>query len=503
MAKRNNKQRKHKASKSGKNRTPISGHKRVGSQLLPPFAALMGGKIQLSSWMNDRLPEMLWAALIHAAVERDYALGQFRRILNFIAKHEKKVELHDLMHTGIAKLEPQLRRETIQFIVEPPEAAAALATLKLFENLPARDDWDSALPNIEPNVGLLMDAVGSTLWHQSQEATDCRWLRVMAQVMAGRFHLPADFGDEWIKYPNEGDQRSVRPSIRAAEIAQNPFEPPDLTWPRAFWEEAWAHTPCIEFVKRPTPIQIDETITRQSISNIIAVLETHWKQTHSTTSIDAKHDAIFGMAFYSLRILDEMLGIGIGTSILGRLGLRTILEIRVNLRYLLTKDIPELWKKWREYGAGQAKLNALKFDDALEPPKHIDIESIEAIAGEDFWEEFLTVNLAGWSGLDLRKLSEQSGLKETYDRHYSWASGYSHGMWGPIRESCYRTCGNPLHRLHRYPERRSLADSVEDAAVLVDEILDDVHTAYPAFEVRLTKTSTEQADAGNPSKAGA
>jgi hypothetical protein len=490
MAKRNNNQHKHKASKSGKNRTPISGHKKVGSQLLPPFAALMGG-MQFSSWMNDRLPEMLWAALIHAAVERDYALGQFRRILNFIAKHEKKVELHDLMHTGIAKLEPQLRREIIQFIVEPPETAAALATLKLFENLPARDDWDSALPNIEPNVGLLMDAVGSTLWHQSQEATDCRWLRLMAQVMAGRFHLPADFGDEWFKYPNEGDQRSVRPSIRAAEMAQNPFEPPDLTWPRAFWEEAWTHTPCIELIKCPTPIQIDETITRQAISNITDVLETHWKQTHSTTSIDAKHDAIFGMALYSLRVLDEMLGIGIGTGILGRLGLRTILEIRVNLRYLLTKDNPELWKKWREYGAGQAKLNALKFDDAPEPPKHIDIESIEAIAGEDLWEEFLTVNLAGWSGLDLRKLSEQSGLKETYDRHYSWTSGYSHGMWGPIRESCYRTCGNPLHRLHRYPERRSLADSVEDAAVLVDEILDDVHTAYPAFEARLTKTSTE------------
>lgn len=432
---------------------------------------------------------MLWAALIVAAVERDYALGQFRRIINFIAKHEKKGEMHDLMHSGIAKLEPDLRRELIQFIVEPPEAAAALAALRLFENLPGREDWNAALPDIEPNVGLLMDAVGSTLWHQSQEATDCRWLRVMAQVMAGRFHLPSDFGDEWFKYPNEGDQRSVRPSIRAAEMMHNPLEQPDLTWPRAFWEEAWAHTPCLALVNRPVPSQIDETITRESVSSAMEALEAHWNATHSTTAIDAKHDAMFGMAFYSLRILEEMLGIGIGNSVLGRLGLRTIFEIRVNLKYLLTKDTPELWKKWREYGAGQAKLNALKFDDALDPPKHIDIESIEAIAGEDVWEEFLTVNLAGWSGLDLRKLSEQSGLKETYDRHYSWTSGYSHGMWGPIRESCYRTCGNPLHRLHRYPERRALPDTVDDASLLVDEILEEVHVAYPGFETRLTKNA--------------
>lgn len=217
MAKRKDKQRNHHASKRGRNRTPISGHKRVGAQLLPPFASMMGGKMQLSSWMNDRLPEMLWATLIVAAVERDYALGQFRRILNFIARHEKKGEMHNLMHSGIAKLESELRRELIQFIVEPPETAAALATLRLFEVLPAREDWNEALPDIEPNIELLMDAVGSTLWHQSQEATDCRWLRVMAQVVAGRFHLPADFGDEWFKYPNLGDQREVRPSIRAAE----------------------------------------------------------------------------------------------------------------------------------------------------------------------------------------------------------------------------------------------------------------------------------------------
>ena len=66
-------------------------------------------------------------------------------------------------------------------------------------------------------------------------------------------------------------------------------------------------------------------------------------------------------------------------------------------------------------------------------------------------------------------------------------------MWGPIRESCYQTCGNPLHRLHRYPERRSLQDTVDDAAMLVDEIIQQVDESYPTFERRLlSKTNTEQ-----------
>jgi len=480
------KRKKSKKSKSGKNRTPISGHTRHGKELLPPFAKMAGtGKMAFSSWINERLPEMIWAALIREALGQDHAIGLFRRFLNYIGKHEKKALLSDITLTSLSKLDIALREEIIAFIIEPPDVAGPLATLRLFESLPARQSWDKLLPKIEPNLDLLMSAVGSNLWHQSQEATDCRWLRVMAQVVTGKFHIPEETAKNWFGYPNEGDQRSVRPSIRAAEIAPSSMDPPDLTWPNAFWEEAWHNTPCLALVKGGEILHPDEVVTRGQIDKAKAALEEHWAKTHSTTAIDAKHDAVFGMALYSLRILLELLGVGVGTSIIGRLGLRTILEVRITLRYLLKNDDVKLWEKWRMYGAGQAKLNALKFDDNIDPPKHIDIESIERIAGEDLWEEFLTINLGNWSGLDLRRLSEKADLKDVYDSHYSWTSGYTHGTWGPIRESCYQTCGNPLHRLHRYPESRALAETVEDAAQIVDCILEDVGIAYPSFTERI------------------
>jgi hypothetical protein len=480
--------KKTKRSKSGKNRTPISGHTRHGKELLPPFAKIAGtGKMAFSSWMNERLPEMIWAALIREALGQEYALGLFRRFLNFIGKHEKKALLSDVTITSLSKLDVPLREEIIAFIVEPPDAARSLATLRLFKSLPARQSWDKLLPEIEPNIELLMSTVGSNLWHQSQEATDCRWLRVMAQVVTGNLHIPEETAKNWFGYPNKGEQRSVRPSIRAAEIAPRSMEPPDLTWPNAFWEEAWHNTPCLALVKDVNVVHPGEVFTRSQVGKATEALEEHWGQTHSTTAIDAKHDAIFGMAFYSLRILQELLGIGIGTSIIGRLGLRTILEVRITLHYLIKNDDKKLWEKWRMYGAGQAKLNALKFDDNIVPPKHIDIESIERIASEDIWEEFLTINLGNWSGLDLRRLSEKADLKDIYDSHYSWTSGYTHGTWGPIRESCYQTCGNPLHRLHRYPERRALTETIEDAAQLVDCILEDVDIVYPSFAERIVK----------------
>lgn len=486
MAKRKKKPGQGTPSRSGKNRTPISGHKNLGGKLHPPFVTAMGGKMGLCSWMNDRLPEMLWSTLIIAACDRDHALSLFRRIINFIGKHERREDLFDLTHSGIAKLEPGLRKELIQFIVAPPEASLALAPLRLFGDLPAQEDWNGLLPSIEPDVELLMVAVGNTLWHQSQEATDCRWVRLMGQIAGGRIRFPSDYPlEELLRYPNEGDQRSVRPSIRSLEMMQNPLDPPDLTWAHAFWKTAWENTPCLALPDRKSEHTVKKATTREAISKVREDLEHHWQQSHSTTAIDPRHDGVFGMAFFGLRLLDEMLAIGIGTGILGRLGLRTLLELRVNMRHLLSKDDPGLWKTWREYGAGQAKLNALKFDDFVSPPKFINVDSIEQIAGEDVWEEFLSVNLAGWSGIDLRKMSESVGLKPLYDSHYSWTSGYSHGMWGPVREACFRTCGNPLHRLHRFPEDRALQDTIDDAVSLMDEILSDVAIAYPGFSWKL------------------
>ena len=458
--------------------------------MLSPFSYIgLSEKMRLSSWMDDRLPDMLWAALIVASVDRDNALGQFRRIFNFIGKHEQREQLHDLTLTGIGGLDKNLRSELIGFIVEPPPASYALSVLRLFEGLPAREEWHQCLPLVEPDVDLLMSAVGTTLWHQSQEATDCRWVRLMGKVVAGKLHMPRDMANDLLKYPNESDQRAVRPFVRATEISFGLEEDTSLAWPRAFWDESWANTPCIASSQRYEQPSFDEVVTRRAISELREQLEVHWEQTHSTTAIDAKHDAVFGMAFFCLRILDEMMGIGIDSSILGRLGLRTILEVRINLKYMLVQDAPDLWKKWREYGAGQAKLNALKFDDSIEPPKYINVESIEQIASEDMWEEFRTIDLASWSGLDLRKISEESDLKDTYDQHYSWTSGYAHGMWGAVRESSYQVCENPLHRMHRYPARIPLHDTVDDTAKLVDGILEHLDEAYPTFPDRLLGNS--------------
>ena len=231
-----------------------------------------------------------------------------------------------------------------------------------------------------------------------------------------------------------------------------------------------------KFQEEPT-----HSTTRQGISDLTGALTEHWDQTHSTAAVDAEHDATFGAAFYSLRILTEMMSIGASNVILARLGLRTILETRINLKYLIDKDSADLWQKWRRYGAGQAKLASLKFDDSKDVPEFIRLDAIEGIAYEDLREELPTIDLGNWAGSNLREISKDADLKETHDDFHTWSSAYAHAAWGAIRESSFQTCANPLHRLHRYPERQPLQDCLYDAVTLVDDILNHVDSEYPFF----------------------
>lgn len=474
-------------SRSGKTRTPLEGHSREGKVLSSQFATLPS--LKLASWTNERLPEVLWVLLLRCSRDQGEAIGEFHRILNFISRHHEKEALADLSHTGIAGLHGPLQEELISQIVSVPSIAASLAPLRHFRRLPARDVWLRNLPDISCDWEALMSAVGRTLWHQSQEATDCRWFRVSTGIAAGKMHIPPTMLDEWGKYPYAGDQRKVRPTIRAAEGALSGLPEVNSVWPEQFWDDCWESTSCFR-VTSDLSLLLDETITRQRVSEVQRNLFTHWSGTHSTTAIDPRHDAIFGLAFYALRLLRELFGIGLSTSALGRMALRSLFEVFATMAYLLREDKTELWKKWRAYGAGQAKLAALKFDSTVDPPKYLSVDSIEKIAGEDLWEEFVNIDLGSWSGLDLRRLCEKADLKTEYDQYYGWTSGFVHGTWGPVRESTFATCGNPLHRLHRYPEEGSLPDVLTDACSLTDRVLACLDQAYPGFHDRLTIAHT-------------
>jgi hypothetical protein len=484
------KKKKKKGNKDQKNYSTIDEHQMKGKKLVPPLLQLPN--LQMISWLNERLPEMLWAALLITGLERDDALNIFRRVVE-IVKGVNGVGPVDVTHTGIMNLPADLRDRFLQIMCRDIAARNALRPLLLLKALPGFEHWARVL-NVAPvpsDWEALKVAVAHTLDHQSQEATDCRWVRVLAKVVAGQLKLPSpELAMGLLYYPNYGDMREIRSFIRAIEGCFS-FDSKSETnaWPAAFWEQCWKDTECETGFIHYEAGEIKPATTRERVSQVRKALVAHYKQTIRTTDIDAEHEGTFGLAAYALAILDELLRFGNSTAILGRMGLRALLECYVTLTYLSASTDKNVWQAYRMYGAGQAKLAFLKLDDeTVTPPDYVRIETLKSLANEDRWLEFTEINVGHWDNSNLRSISEKAGVKAEYDRYYPWTSGFIHGNWAAVRNAAFDLCINPLHRLHRIirEQTNALEDVIPDACVLVDKILEVLDKRFPSFPERVT-----------------
>jgi hypothetical protein len=361
----------------------------------------------------------------------------------------------------------------------------------LLDDLPAKHFWQQVLEPLRPAQGWenLMVAVAKTLDHQSQESTDCRWLRVLCTVVAHKLHLPTQESvKEFLHYPDYGEMRIVRPKIRATEIVLDSLEERVYgEWPQKFWEQCYTDTKCFP-IPSATDVAARLGTTPERVRQVYDLVVEHCSRTVSTTAIDPKHDAVFGYALYCLSLLQELLRIGASQSITARIALRTQVESLITLAYMVRKNDPELWRSYRMFGAGQAKLQYLKLEALDQVPSFVNVDTLKTLANEDLWEEYLPIELGHWNKADLRNLSIEAGIKDDYDKFYAWTSSFAHAHWGPVKDSVFDNCGNPLHRLHRIPRNsaRALPDIVPDACEVADKVLDLVDKCYPGFPYRVT-----------------
>jgi hypothetical protein len=430
-------------------------------------------------------------------LDRWDALAIFRRVAAGGEAFRDRDGTFDITHSGLAALPDEHPTRMIHLVCESAAARDALSPLLLLRDLPARELWAERLgeSEVSPDWRPLMVAVGKALFHQSEEATDCRWLRVLFPMAAGKQYFvkgTEETAKGILGYPDHGDLRKVRPSIRAMEGAIDQLAPRPSEWPINFWAQCLEDTPCFEPPER-REIEVPSLGTsRQRVGGVRSQVVSHFFSTLETTAVNPRHDTAFGVALFALGVLEELLGVGSSSSISARFGLRCLLESYVTLAYLANRDERGLWQSRRVYGAGQAKLALLKLADDRIRPEYVTEGTLEELANEDVWQEYLTINLGHWDKTNLRKMAEQARVKETYDRYYPWTSSYTHGHWASVRDACFQTCLNPLHRLHRIPRLQTamLSDAIPDACVLTDHILGLLDSLYPDFKHRVSITSS-------------
>lgn len=469
---------------------------RQGGVLQSPYSKLPG--VTLSSWRDERLPEVLWAAILTASLEREEYLQIFREVSERCDGLESDA-WQGLGHTNLAKITERDFDRLVQPLIDR-NLLPTLHALSLFPDLPDTHHWarhiDRWSERNEQDYEIVAISIGLTSWHQSEAATDIRWLRVLSMILGGKMHFAETMRkqvEEILGFPNVGDMRSVRPSIRAAEqsfgsmsIADD--QPLPMDWVKSFWTQCKRDTACLRAEpKRPTKVQLNGFF--ENVVDVYRKLESHFHQQKSYEAVDARLDSAFGLSIYSLNILLNIVAGNSYRRVEGRLMLRSLCECYVTLAYLLHVDANRTWQQYRSYGQGQAKLAYLKSIDldANKKAKFFTESDLEDLANEDKWEEFVDIDLGSWANKNLRSMSEDAGVKDVYDKYYPWPSGYVHGHWSAVRDTVFDLCLNPLHRLHRIPAipRANMNDCSMDAAKLVNLTLDLLNKAYPSFKSRL------------------
>ena len=490
-----------KLNRSKGNHVGIDGHKRIKNRLVTPFNQIPNTTHM--SWVDDRLPCMVWGALLINGIGRERALEVFRNIgINvgslFSETEERVCDLPRVGLYGISTLCTDLQDLYFEVLFSEQGASQSLRPLLLFRDLPLFDRWNKQLSIVTdiPEESLwisLAEAVTMLLDHQSQISTDCRWAYMIPIVYSGKLRLQTEEQfREFAEFPYFEDQRKERPSIRAMEIqfgsgmSNEHYSQSKRAWSNRFWDECKARTECFAPESKKATVDYNLLKTIEGLHLLWRDLSIHFSATDDFTHVQPKRDSSFGFCFYALALTQEGLASS-GKLLTAKLALRMLAEIYITFKYLQSVGDEKLWSVYRAHGSGQAKLTFLKLDENLSgQPGYLKKETIEALANEDLYLDFQDINLGNWANVDLRTMSQVAGCKDIYDNYYSWPSSYAHGQWCAVRDVVFTTCYNPLHRLHRIPRPSPrYEDGAEhDLVLLFNRILELLNNIYPGFDAR-------------------
>lgn len=136
---------------------------------------------------------------------------------------------------------------------------------------------------------------------------------------------------------------------------------------------------------------------------------------------------------------------------------RMLVELRIILRWMATKDDPSIYKQYKEYGAGKAKLHSRVMAECAEewllPEAGEAVDELKRLSHNDEIIDHRIVDLRSTfaEGKTLREMAEDCGLLDLYRYGYQLNSGIAHSEWWSIEMHCMERCRNILHRGHLIP----------------------------------------------------
>lgn len=289
-----------------KNVSGIADHKKKKGALVTPLNAGLGDTFKFSSWTKERMPEYLWLGLILKYYGRKLGLEKAGNILFGISR------------SGISLPAPRLSmifnlsgddQKTIYKIICKYTDKEVLAPLTLiyksrFQPIFNEYFFISDL-TVEERIQILSEAVKVYSPHQSNEATDLRFLSLSLLLFNGKIVISTEAKEtakalKEYPYTDHDDEkmRWYRPAIRSTEIGLT-LEEYDTEFSYEFWREFGMITPC-----NPIKIEFPENTTdyKEFVADCRKVLEYVFYSNKEKSLTEDKFDVIIGSINYALKI---------------------------------------------------------------------------------------------------------------------------------------------------------------------------------------------------------
>lgn len=470
----------------------FSGFKREKKTLKGPFTQVSEkspGLWKKSSWHDVQMPEYLWVALILGAFEEKDAIERLRRIGEQwpgISELEQTASQPGSL-TSIAALKATARQSLFVQILKEVDSKAVLAPLCNLPELPGHADWNSYFGEVETldHWFALGDAVQACSQFQSDKSTHICWFISLVGAVSGQMTAAEGIREEFeamrAEYPANSDEvggffRADAGNIRHIETA----------WPERFWDGVFC-----KLSPAPAPPE-DFYLTDNQygaafwFTCLLQNLKEHYWGTRQRSN-DQVHETAFGIVLAAISLAYEVIELRAHNRFAGLATLRSVTECAINFAYLAAKNDPETWKRFRQYGSGQAHLINIKLDNQLAQAHCVDGDYIRAFLFEEDPKMFTDIHLGDWAGENIRSRAETGGTKDLYDSYYDYSSSLLHGDWLGAATFGLTWDTNPFHRLQRVPRDfpRNLPSVVPDLCRVCNRLLTVLDKGYPEFAFRL------------------
>ncbi len=506
----------------------LAEHRRRGGKLVPPLATL--SNLTPVAWLPDVLPDMLW--LCSLIVEDDLdGMRAANAALKLIDEAIRETTGGDLLPlpvdgrlTRLEGVPEEARARAIELLMEkdgyelavPEDVAHALA---MYPGAPGTwliqpwldrgitVDWERA----QAFLGKVIDAAAHG---QSLPATRAKFVALARWAASGKLHVPRDSTFELLpRYPHDltdDEMKLVESSTRAtfgallmADEHQPSSEGSDreqasnsrVDWARRFWRSNWSIFPCRPLEDStvsgdPGDIDALASLLRQETT----ALQERFIAVASTTDPDLydpdRYEVLTGLVSAAIRsVWAAAMSPASWSAEHGLMVNRSVVEALITVRWLLHKNEPEMYRRFKEYGRGHLKLLKLHveeyIDDQADPPEDLRrfAKYLETEVNADVGEEWQEIQLGGtFAGISTRDMADAVGMRSEYNFVFAPASSSTHREWVTLDRYALTRCMNPLHRWHRIP-RASLSTTIgpevmESALGLAEELIEVYLSAF-------------------------